>query len=205
MAVRDNMSDKYEDTRTVSGVDVKPDEVPMDEESKLFLTQPFHGDFSDSDDDDCPVAEDAFLKRQYIPKTLLIDRDIGDPPLEMVLEAHRKRVLQSRTGKKSSGSLAGVVPEKATKERINERPNKRRTIQRGCVQQKKSARVTGVGSLAKENRTPNQQGAHGYRFVVDLESGLEDDSSYDNEMERISREVRATYRHIQGILNRRPW
>ena len=188
--------------RTVSRSEVQPDEVKSDDEINLLLTQPFHGDSSDSDNDDCLQAEDAFLKKQYIPKTLLRDRDIGDPPLEMVLETHRKRVLRGRAGKMSSQPGSVVAREQATKKR-NNIPNKRKKQQGGDGrQEKKAARVSGSGSTAKGSKPTEKRG--GYRFVVDLESGLEDDSS-DDEIEQIAREVRVTYRCIKGILNRRSW
>ena len=90
------------------------DDDPNEEAACLkgLFTQPFHGDPYSDDEDECQKTENAFIDGAYIPKSLLRDRDVGDPPIEHVVEAHRKRILnQRRTAdeRRQAGMCGGAV------------------------------------------------------------------------------------------------
>ena len=135
-----------------------------------LLTQPFHGD--SSTDDECEDAERAFVDGCYIPKTLVRDRDTGDAPLELVVEAHKARLVNQ--------SRARAETRKATQTRK-------------AVQKKAAVGVVFAGGSRK-------------RFFVDLQSGLESDSSdYEGEIRKISQDVQSQIELIDSIMRRRPW
>ena len=134
-------------------------------------------DESETDDDE-PGAERAFLEGAYIPRSLLRDREVGDPPLEDVVKAHKGRVTRQqklRQNKQEAGQVAN-----------SPRASKKRPIRKG---RKKAAR-----NVTKKPRRP---------FEVDLVSGLESDSSDGEEMRRISDEYRITCAQIESILSQR--
>lgn len=120
-----------------------------------LLTQLFDGD--SSSDEESEEAQGAFLRGTYMPKSLVRDRDIGDAPLEHVIDAHKRRVSRQQS-----------VETRPAKTRPDGAKNRQTCLGKACGK--------------KEQRAPKRK-----RFSIDLFSGLESDSSDDEaEMARIS-------------------
>ena len=196
-----------EQPRRVKTTTMYNDEEP--EVPEYLLTQPFHGD--SSSDEECDEAEEAFLNGDYTPKSLLRDRDIGDPPLQLVIQTHKKRVIHQRAAarRKSQHNNQQNHSKSNGRNTRNSRKmdhlvepsqallfaqGKRKRIRKRTKNGRKSAPVKGSAT------------ANGKPFLFDFVSGLESDSSSDGEdLETISRRCNEQFARIEAIIRQRSW
>ena len=158
-------------------------EQHTDEVWKLLLTQPFHGDMYSDDEEGCKQTDDdAFLDGRYIPKSLLRDRDVGDPPLELVVESHKKRIKNQRKAMEEQRN-------KASKENIPIGGSKATTSNKPVVTRRGRKRRAKSSPLKKKGRSRRARTSNG-SFSVDLVSGLESDSSDEEELIALMKERR---------------
>lgn len=168
-----------------------------------LLTQPFHGD--SSSDEECDEAQGAFLNGTYLPKSLLRDRDIGDPPLEMIIKTHKKRVVHQRAAKSKKNPCS--TNQNRTGHR-QEEPKSAPSVarnkseaQKGTKRKRRSRNKKPSGGRKTERKEGDKK-----PFLFDFVSGLESDSSSDgDDLETISRRCSEMFEKIDAILRRSSW
>ena len=175
----------------------------------FLLTQPFHGD--SSSDEEAEEAEEAFLEGTYVPKSLLRDRDIGDAPLEMVMETHKRRVVHQRAAKLRDRAAAKQDRTSRYEKRIRKRGDVDDTspavpaVKPRLPAQGKRKRRNRKGSGNSRKSAPAAKSNAKKPFMFDFVSGLESDSSDGEELEAISRRCHEQFERISAILKRHSW